>query len=222
MAIKWRPRTAGQVQSVESDQRMWRGRLLRACLVALALLAVAAATRPAQAQANFDRPGGDYQQLAGPLRRSGGLRLGVRARPALPVLELQLSDRCRRRRGVLAEEQRAGARPGQLLRLRRARRRRGRAAQRRDRNLDRPVRRRLPQFRPERRRRRRRLQGGLHRRQQVPGLDLCPAGLCRQGRALLPEKRHQAAAAQGRDLSRAWCGRPVAPQPRTRHPPEAP
>jgi PAN domain len=39
---------------------MWRGRLLRACLVTLAFLAAATATRPAQAQANFDRPGGDY------------------------------------------------------------------------------------------------------------------------------------------------------------------
>ncbi|HSJ40787.1 MAG TPA: PAN domain-containing protein, partial [Xanthobacteraceae bacterium] len=39
---------------------MWSGRLLRACLVALAF-AAATATRPAQAQANFDRPGGDYQ-----------------------------------------------------------------------------------------------------------------------------------------------------------------
>lgn len=40
---------------------MWRGRLLRACLVASAILAFTTATRPAQAQANFDRPGGDYQ-----------------------------------------------------------------------------------------------------------------------------------------------------------------
>src|SRR5712692_6681708 len=32
----------------------------------------------------------------------------------------------------------------------------------------------------------------------MPGLDLCAAGLCRKGRALLPEKRNQAAAAQGR------------------------
>ena len=36
------------------------GRLLRACLAALALVAATIATRPAQAQANFDRPGGDY------------------------------------------------------------------------------------------------------------------------------------------------------------------
>src|ERR1700731_915369 len=39
---------------------MWGGRLLKACLVTLALLATATATRPALAQANFDRPGGDY------------------------------------------------------------------------------------------------------------------------------------------------------------------
>jgi PAN domain len=45
---------------------MWGGRLLRACVTtlvfAVAAIAVAdLATRPAQAQANFDRPGGDYQ-----------------------------------------------------------------------------------------------------------------------------------------------------------------
>jgi len=40
---------------------MWGGRLLRAWLVTLAFLATVTATRPAQAQANFDRPGGDYQ-----------------------------------------------------------------------------------------------------------------------------------------------------------------
>ena len=40
---------------------MWRGRLLRACLVTPAFLAVAMASPTAQAQANFDRPGGDYQ-----------------------------------------------------------------------------------------------------------------------------------------------------------------
>ena len=40
---------------------MWGGRLLRACVVTLIFSAAAIATRPAQAQANFDRPGGDYQ-----------------------------------------------------------------------------------------------------------------------------------------------------------------
>jgi PAN domain len=40
---------------------MLGGRLLRACLVTAAFLMVLAATRPAQAQANFDRPGNDYQ-----------------------------------------------------------------------------------------------------------------------------------------------------------------
>ena len=39
---------------------MRRSRLFRACLVTLALLAAITATRSAQAQANFDRPGGDY------------------------------------------------------------------------------------------------------------------------------------------------------------------
>src|SRR3954452_3860148 len=39
---------------------MGTGRLLRACVVALAFLAAAASVRPALAQANFDRPGGDY------------------------------------------------------------------------------------------------------------------------------------------------------------------
>ena len=37
------------------------GRLLRACVVTLAFLAATASVRPALAQANFDRPGGDYQ-----------------------------------------------------------------------------------------------------------------------------------------------------------------
>ncbi len=40
---------------------MWRGRLLRACLVITAILAIVMPARSAQAQANFDRPGGDYQ-----------------------------------------------------------------------------------------------------------------------------------------------------------------
>jgi PAN domain-containing protein len=40
---------------------MWRDRLLGACLAISAFSAVAMATPSAQAQANFDRPGGDYQ-----------------------------------------------------------------------------------------------------------------------------------------------------------------
>src|SRR5260370_18562087 len=43
------------------QSRMWRGRLLRACLVTSAFSAVAMTAPAAQAQANFDRPGGDYQ-----------------------------------------------------------------------------------------------------------------------------------------------------------------
>src|SRR3954454_3336397 len=45
---------------------MWGARLLRACLVTLALFASAGAPTPAQAQANFDRPGGDYQSARVP------------------------------------------------------------------------------------------------------------------------------------------------------------
>src|SRR6266540_406265 len=40
--------------------RMGTVRLLRACVVALAFLAAAVSARSALAQANFDRPGGDY------------------------------------------------------------------------------------------------------------------------------------------------------------------
>ena len=45
---------------------MWVGRLLRACLMTLVLFAAATAMRSAFAQANFDRPGGDYMSLAVP------------------------------------------------------------------------------------------------------------------------------------------------------------
>ena len=40
---------------------MWGRRLLRACLVTSAFLLAITVARPAQAQANFDRPGSDYQ-----------------------------------------------------------------------------------------------------------------------------------------------------------------
>src|SRR3977135_3750436 len=46
---------------VREHQRMWRSRLLTACLAALAFVVAVTATRAAYAQANFDRPGGDYQ-----------------------------------------------------------------------------------------------------------------------------------------------------------------
>ena len=39
---------------------MWAGRRFRACVVTLAFLAAAAATRPVRAQTDFDRPGSDY------------------------------------------------------------------------------------------------------------------------------------------------------------------
>jgi hypothetical protein len=40
---------------------MWETRLLKACVMPFALLAAVTVARPAQAQANFDRPGSDYQ-----------------------------------------------------------------------------------------------------------------------------------------------------------------
>src|SRR5258706_9263057 len=39
---------------------MWKSRLLKACLVTIIIGAAVPATREARAQANFDRPGGDY------------------------------------------------------------------------------------------------------------------------------------------------------------------
>ena len=39
---------------------MWKNRLLKACLLALLIGANVTAAREARAQANFDRPGGDY------------------------------------------------------------------------------------------------------------------------------------------------------------------
>jgi hypothetical protein len=50
-----------RVQTVESKSRMGMGRLLGACLLTLACIAaVVGAPRQALAQANSDRPGGDY------------------------------------------------------------------------------------------------------------------------------------------------------------------
>ena len=54
--------TARELRELSRKQCfMWRGRLLRACLVITAILAIVMPARSAQAQANFDRPGGDYQ-----------------------------------------------------------------------------------------------------------------------------------------------------------------
>jgi hypothetical protein len=56
MAFKYDPRQSADSKATEMEI----GRLLRACVVALAFLAAAISARPALAQANFDRPGGDY------------------------------------------------------------------------------------------------------------------------------------------------------------------
>jgi hypothetical protein len=108
MAIKWLPAIRGQssqskaianvgtppAQGVFGDISFLGGRHHRA-----------AGTRPGQ----FRSSGRRLPEFAGHVGRSGRLRAGVRTRPALPGLELQLSDRYRKQRGVLAEEQRAGA-----------------------------------------------------------------------------------------------------------------
>src|SRR5438128_8560625 len=45
---------------------MWKSRLLKACLVTIIVGAAGTVTRPAMAQANFDRPGGDYSSAPVP------------------------------------------------------------------------------------------------------------------------------------------------------------
>ena len=141
-----RPRKAAERRNaLESNSRWGRppAQGVSGDVSPCSLRAVRRRARPALAQTNFDRPGGDYH--------SSPVTSGD---PADCALVCERDRRCRawsfnyptdidERRGVLAEEHRAGARAGQLLRLRRARRRRGRAAQRRGRNLDRPLRRRL-------------------------------------------------------------------------------
>ena len=69
---------------LESNPRMGTVRLLRACLVMLALLAAAVSARPALAQANFDRPGGDY--LSAPV---------ISGDPAECALVCERDRRCR-------------------------------------------------------------------------------------------------------------------------------
>ena len=170
-------------------------------MATLALLAAVVASRPAQAQANFDRPGGDY--LSSPVP-SGD--------PADCALVCERDRRCRSWSFSYPTDVAGGAvcwlKSNVPARVQdnccvSGVRGAGVVEPRND-----AIETSIDRFGGDYRnfdlkgaRRRRRLQGGLHRRQQVPGLDLCPAGLCRQGRALLPEKRHQAAAAQGGFIS---------------------
>ena len=173
------------------------GRLLRACVVTLAFVAAAASARPAQAQANFDRPGGDY--LSSPVS-SGD--------PADCALVCERDRRCRAwsfnyptdatsgavcwlKSNVPARVQDnccvSGVRGAGVV-------------EPRNNTVETSIDRfggDYKNFELKAARRRRCLQGRLHRRQQVPRLDLRAPRLCRQGRALLPEERHQAAAAQG-------------------------
>ena len=177
---------------------MWGGRLLRACVVALAFSVAAGTSRPAQAQANFDRPGSDYQ--------SSTLASGD---PAECALVCERDRRCRAWsfnyptdiaggavcwlknsvparvrddccisgvRGAGVVEPRNGAVETSIDRAGGDYRNFGLKSGEGDEGL----------------------QGGLHRGQQMPGLDLCAAGICRQGSALFPEKGNKAAAAQAR------------------------
>ncbi len=186
---------------------MWRTRLLKACLLTLLIGANVTAARQAQAQANFDRPGADYASSPVPTGDPADCALTCErdrrcrawsfnyptdaAGGAVCWLKSNVPVRTQNNccvsgvRGAGVVEQHIG--PVEIL--------------------DRPVRRRLQEFRSGRRRGRRGLQGGLHRRQQVPRLDLCEARLCRPRRALLSEKGHQAAAAQaGIHLGRGAVG----------------
>src|SRR6266540_2603259 len=69
---------------LESNPRMGTVRLLRACVVVLAFWAAALSARPALAQANFDRPGGDY--LSAPV---------ISGDPAECALVCERDRRCR-------------------------------------------------------------------------------------------------------------------------------
>jgi hypothetical protein len=52
-----------QSSNHRKHSRMGIGRLLRACLMTLTLLASGLGMQPALAQSNFDRPGGDYTSV---------------------------------------------------------------------------------------------------------------------------------------------------------------
>jgi hypothetical protein len=69
---------------IRKQPKMGTVRLLRACVVTLAFLAAALSARPALAQANFDRPGGDY--LSAPV---------VSGDPAECALVCERDRRCR-------------------------------------------------------------------------------------------------------------------------------
>src|SRR3569833_2479285 len=60
VALKWHVGKTQALPMVRKLSHMVFGRLLGACLSVLACLAAAGFARPAAAQANFDRPGGDY------------------------------------------------------------------------------------------------------------------------------------------------------------------
>ena len=161
---------------------------------------------PRKPRSAYDRPGNDYLQLHRPLRRSGGLRRALRARRTLPRLELLLSAHQAEARHLLAEEEVAAARAGRLLRFRRARRRRDRAAARADRIFHRPSRRRLQHLQHHRRSGRRALPNRPARRTAAaaPG-PMCGPAISALPRAAISKAKSRARTAS-RAAFRAWCG----------------
>jgi len=143
---------AVKFKSVESN-RVWGDAPAQGVFGDARLVASVTATRLAQAQANFDRPGGDYLSCRYPQAIRRIAHCSASAIGAAGV-ELQLPDRYRRRRDLLLKSNvpprsqdncciSGVAAPAWSNRAT------GNG------NLDRPVRRRLPQFRIEKRRRRR-------------------------------------------------------------------
>ena len=147
------------------------------------------------AQTGYDRPGGDYTSAPVANGDPDGVRGPLRAGQRLPRLELLLSCAFGRAGDVLAQARSGTGKEIKLLRIRRARRRRNRAAAGRDRIFDRSLWRRLSLVRNGARCQRQSLRRGLPKRAALSGLDLSPARLWRRLCALLSKGCDQAATA---------------------------
>jgi len=119
----------------------------------------------------------------------------LRPRLALQSLELLVSHRPGPECGLLAQEPGTPVAVESMLRVRRQRGGRHRAAQPRNRNVDRPRRRRLPQCRRSGRHPGQDVRCALPYRSALPGVDLFATGLLRRPRgAMLPKGSRHAAA----------------------------
>jgi hypothetical protein len=139
------------------------------------------------AQTGYDRPGGDY--TSAPVANGD---------PTVCAARCERDKGCRAwsfsyppafgRAGDVLAQARSGAGKGiKLLRIRRARRRRNRAAAGRDRIFDRSLWRRLSLVRDGARCQRQSLRRDLPKRAALPGLDISPARLWRRLCALLSQ-----------------------------------